>query len=50
MNNLSELKNHLDSDDRLKLWPSKRSLQRVALVYTEHEVILKDVKYAWITS
>jgi hypothetical protein len=30
---LPELKNHLDSEGRLTRWPSKRSLQLVALDY-----------------
>jgi hypothetical protein len=29
----SELKNHLDSEGRLTLWPSKRALQLAALDY-----------------
>lgn len=33
MNEVSELKNHLDGEGRLKQWPSKRSLQVVALGY-----------------
>jgi hypothetical protein len=33
MSKQNELKNHLDSEGRLTLWPSKRTLQLVALDY-----------------
>ncbi len=33
MSQQNELKNHLDNEGRLTLWPSKRSLQLVALDY-----------------
>jgi hypothetical protein len=33
MTDLAELKNHLDHEGRLTLWPSKRSLQLLALDY-----------------
>jgi hypothetical protein len=49
LSDLSEIKNHLDNEGRLTGWPSKRSLQLVALdylatklemgkIYTEKEV------------
>jgi len=49
MANQSDLKNHLDNEGRLTLWPSKRTLQLTALdylatkleprrVYTEKEI------------
>jgi hypothetical protein len=49
MTDLTELKNHLDAEGRLTLWPSKRALQLIALdylaaklelgrVYTEREI------------
>ncbi|MBZ0289998.1 MAG: DUF2087 domain-containing protein [Anaerolineae bacterium] len=34
----SELKNHLDNEGRLTLWPSKRSLQLLALDYLANKV------------
>ncbi len=33
-----ELQNHLDSEGRLTLWPSKRSLQRVTLDYLANKL------------
>jgi hypothetical protein len=33
MSEQSELKNHLDNEGRLTLWPSKRTVQLVALDY-----------------